>query len=121
MRVGPQREAGVRVAQVLGDGLDALAVVQERARVHVPQHVAAVVSFIGDTERRARLELDKARAYAQRRQVGEAVAALRAAERLTPEYIQTHPLVRQTIRELMQISRHTPAELLELAERAAAL
>jgi transcriptional regulator with XRE-family HTH domain len=72
-------------------------------------------------ERQARLDLDKARAYAQRRQVGEAVAALRAAEKLTPEYIQTHPLVRQTIRELMQISRHTPPELLELAERAAAL
>lgn len=72
-------------------------------------------------ERRSRLELDKARAYAQRRQVGEAVAALYAAEDLTPEYVQTHPLVRQTIRELMQISRHTPPELLELAGRAAAL
>lgn len=78
---------------------------------------------VGDLspERRARLELDKARAHAQRRQVGEAVAALRAAEQLTPEYIQGHYLVRQTIRELMQISRHTPPELLELAERAAAL
>ncbi|MFI8528241.1 helix-turn-helix domain-containing protein [Promicromonospora sukumoe] len=73
------------------------------------------------SERRARLELDKARAHAQRRQVGEAVAALRMAEELTPEYIQTHPLVRQTIRDLMQISRHTPPELLDLAERVAAL
>lgn len=72
-------------------------------------------------ERRARLELDKARAHAQRRQVGEAVAALRAAETLTPEYVRTHPLVRQTIRELLQISRHTPPELLELAEHAGAL
>jgi tetratricopeptide (TPR) repeat protein len=72
-------------------------------------------------ERRARLELDKARAYTQRRQVGEAVAALLAAETLTPEYIQTHFLVRQTIRDLMQVSVHTPAELLDLAERAAAL
>jgi transcriptional regulator with XRE-family HTH domain len=72
-------------------------------------------------ERRARLELDKARAYAQRRQVGEAVAALLAAEKLTPQYIQTHFLVRQTIRDLMQVSVHTPAELLGLAERAAAV
>lgn len=68
-------------------------------------------------ERRARLKLDKARAYVQRRQVGEAVAALLAAEKLTPEYIQTHFLVRQTIRDLMQVSVHTPAELLDLAER----
>jgi hypothetical protein len=30
-------------------------------------------------------------------------------------------LVRQTIRDLMQVSVHTPAELLDLAERAAAL
>jgi tetratricopeptide (TPR) repeat protein len=72
-------------------------------------------------ERRARLQLDRARAYAQRRQVGEAVAALLAAEELTPEYIQTHFLVRQTIRDLMQVSVHTPAELLGLAERAAAV
>jgi transcriptional regulator with XRE-family HTH domain len=70
-------------------------------------------------ERRGRLLLDKARAYTQRRQIGEAVAALREADDLAPEQIRSHPLARQTIRDLMQISRRTPADLQELAERAA--
>jgi transcriptional regulator with XRE-family HTH domain len=69
-------------------------------------------------ERRSRLLLDKARAYTQRRQVGEAVSALLEAEELAPEQIRTHPLVRETIRDLIQISRRTPADLQELAQRA---
>ncbi|WP_275001244.1 helix-turn-helix domain-containing protein [Promicromonospora iranensis] len=69
-------------------------------------------------ERRSRLLLDKARAYTQRRQVGEAVAALLEAEELAPEQIRAHPLARQAIRDLMQISRRTPVDLQELAHRA---
>lgn len=70
-------------------------------------------------ERRSRLLLDKARAYSQRRQVGEAVSALLEAEELAPEQTRSHPLVRQTVRDLMMISRRAPAGLLGLAERAA--
>jgi transcriptional regulator with XRE-family HTH domain len=40
-------------------------------------------------ERRSRLLLDKARAYTQRRQVGEAVAALLEGEELAPEQIRS--------------------------------
>jgi len=69
-------------------------------------------------ERRSRLLLDKARAYTQRRQVGEAVSALLEAEALAPEQIRSHPLARQATRELMQISRRTPVDLQELAQRA---
>lgn len=69
-------------------------------------------------ERRSRLLLDKARAFTQRRQVGEAVAALLEAEELAPEQIRSHPLARQAIRDLMQISRRTPVDLQELAQRA---
>lgn len=69
-------------------------------------------------ERRSRLLLDKARAYTQRRQVGEAVAALLEGEELAPEQIRSHPLARQAIRDLMQISRRTPVDLQELAHRA---
>jgi transcriptional regulator with XRE-family HTH domain len=68
-------------------------------------------------ERRSRLLLDKARAYTQRRQVGEAVSALLEAEELAPEQIRSHPLARQAIRDLMQISRRTPVDLQELAQR----
>jgi transcriptional regulator with XRE-family HTH domain len=69
-------------------------------------------------ERRSRLLLDKARAYTQRRQVGEAVSALLEAEELAAEQIRSHPLARQAIRELMQISRRSPVDLQELAQRA---
>lgn len=69
-------------------------------------------------ERRSRLLLDKARAYTQRRQVGEAVSTLLEAEELTPEQIRSHPLARQAIRDLMQISRRTPVDLQGLAQRA---
>ncbi|WP_433010331.1 helix-turn-helix domain-containing protein [Kribbella sp. CA-294648] len=69
-------------------------------------------------ERRSRLLLDKARAYTQRRQVGEAVSALLEAEELAPEQIRSHPLARQAIRDLIQISRRTPADLQDLAQRA---
>ncbi|MFD7026125.1 hypothetical protein [Promicromonospora sukumoe] len=70
------------------------------------------------SERRSRLLLDKARAYTQRRQVGEAVAVLLEAEELAPEQISPHPLARQAIRDLMQISRRAPIDLQGLAQRA---
>lgn len=71
-------------------------------------------------ERQSRFLLDVARAHAQRRQVGEAVAALLEAETLAPEQIHGHYTARQTIRDLVRISgRRRPAELQALASRAA--
>jgi hypothetical protein len=69
-------------------------------------------------ERRSRLLLDKARAYTQRKQVGEAVSALLEAEDLASEQNPVTPLVRQTIRDLIQVSRRTLADLQDLAQRA---
>jgi transcriptional regulator with XRE-family HTH domain len=70
-------------------------------------------------ERRARLALDLGRAYAQRRQTGEALAHLLQAEELAPELIHTHVTARSAIRELMLIAgRVTSPELRALAERA---
>ncbi|MFD6141290.1 hypothetical protein [Promicromonospora sp. NPDC060271] len=69
-------------------------------------------------ERQSRLFLDKTRAYTQRRQVGEAVAALLEVEELAPEQIRSHPLARQAIHDLTQISRRTPMDPQELAQRA---
>ncbi|MFJ5877928.1 helix-turn-helix domain-containing protein [Streptomyces sp. NPDC093088] len=70
-------------------------------------------------ERRARLKMDLGRAYAQRRQVGEALGALLEAEDLSPDLIHTHVAARETIRDLLLFAgRATPPELKELADRA---
>lgn len=72
------------------------------------------------TERQSRFLLDVARAHAQRRHVGEAVAALIDAEELAPEQIRTHHFSRGVIRDLMHLSgTHIPDKLAELAERCA--
>ena len=58
---------------------------------------AATVDTSGlSAERQSRMLIDVARAHAQRRQIGEAVAALVQAEDITPELIRGHDLARQT-------------------------
>ncbi|MCD0484593.1 helix-turn-helix domain-containing protein [Streptacidiphilus sp. ASG 303] len=70
-------------------------------------------------ERRARLLMDLGRAYAQRRQSGEALAVLLQAEELSPDLIHTHIDARNTIRDLVLVAGRSAApELRELAERA---
>ncbi|MFH8793985.1 helix-turn-helix domain-containing protein [Streptomyces sp. NPDC017941] len=70
-------------------------------------------------ERRARLKMDLGRAYAQRRQVGEALGALLDAEELSPDLIHTHVAARDTIRDLLLFAGRTaPPELKQLADRA---
>ncbi|MFD9966665.1 helix-turn-helix domain-containing protein [Streptomyces sp. NPDC059011] len=72
------------------------------------------------SERQARFLLDVARAHAQRRHVGEAVAALLDAEKLAPEQIHSHHFSREVVRDLVQLSgRRVPQPLTELAERMA--
>jgi hypothetical protein len=46
-----------------------------------------------------------ARAHAQRRRGGAAVAALEDAERLAPEMVRCHRLARETLRELLRRER----------------
>lgn len=71
-------------------------------------------------ERQSRFLLDVARAHAQRRHVGEAVAALIEAEQLAPEQILTHHLSRGVVRDLVQFAGpRVPEPLAELAERCA--
>jgi hypothetical protein len=73
-------------------------------------------------ERQSRFYIDIARAHGQRRHVGEAVHALLEAERLAPEQVHTHALVRDLVRELVSITgRRAPEELTALARRCAAL
>jgi len=72
------------------------------------------------SERRARLHIDLARAHAQRRQVDDAVAALRTAESITPEQVHNHRVVRRLVADLLTMQSPPSAELRELAERVGA-
>ena len=82
---------------------------------------AASVDTTGlSAERRARMLMDVARAHAQRRQVVEAVAALRQAEDITPEQVRGHELVRQLVSDLLTMQDPPSGELRELAARVGA-
>jgi transcriptional regulator with XRE-family HTH domain len=80
--------------------------------------VAAAVGTSGlSPERQARMLIDVARAHAQRRQVAEAVAALRQAERITPEQVREHDLARQLVTDLLTMQDSPTSELHDLAGR----
>ncbi|MGL5826289.1 MAG: hypothetical protein ACRCYU_15975, partial [Nocardioides sp.] len=69
-------------------------------------------------ERRTRLHIDKARAYAQRRHSGDALHELQQAEGLSPEQVQNNGSARRVARELLAIlGRQAPPELLALSKR----
>jgi hypothetical protein len=64
--------------------------------------------------------IDVARAFAQRRQVHEAVGALREAEEITPEQVRSHDLVRQLVSDLRTMQDPPASELRDLARRLTA-
>jgi transcriptional regulator with XRE-family HTH domain len=83
--------------------------------------VASALDVSGlSPERRARMLIDVARAHAQRRQVGDAVAALTEAEELTPEQVHAHALVRQVVADLVAMQTPPSPELAALSVRVAA-
>ena len=99
----------IAVAVELGDASRAL-------------RTAAAIDTSGlSAERRARMLIDVARAHAQRRQAGEAIAALRRAEDITPEQVRAHDRVRQLVSDLMTMQDLPSAELRDLAERVGAV
>jgi transcriptional regulator with XRE-family HTH domain len=80
--------------------------------------VAAAVDTSGlSPERRARMLIDVARAHAQRRQIAEAITALRQAEDITPEQVREHDLARQIVTDLLTMQDPPSGELRDLAER----
>jgi hypothetical protein len=82
---------------------------------------AAAVDTSGlSAERQARTLIDVARAQAQRRQIGLAVAALVQAEGIAPELIRTHDIARQTVSDLLTMQDPPSRELRGLAERLTA-
>ena len=71
-------------------------------------------------ERQARFWLDVGRAHAQRRHIGDAVAAIMRAEELAPEQIDGHRVTRETVALLIQLAgKRLPDGLAELAHRTA--
>jgi transcriptional regulator with XRE-family HTH domain len=97
----------VAVAVELGDAGEAL---------HIAQGVNPSAL---SPERRARFLVDVARAHAQRRHVGEAIAALLDAEALTPEHVRAHHHARAVLSDLLaQSGRRPPTDLIALARRA---
>ncbi|WP_406170060.1 helix-turn-helix domain-containing protein [Streptomyces sp. NBC_00996] len=66
-------------------------------------------------ERQTRFQIDLARAYAQRRQVADAVSALLAACELSPELVRALPMVKQLIADLLTMSQPPSEELRALA------
>jgi transcriptional regulator with XRE-family HTH domain len=133
------REHIATARQIAGRlGIDRNDLDTEFGPTNVELHAVSVAADLGDAgealeraagldasglspERQARFHLDLARAHAQRRHVGDAVAALLTAEGLSPEQIRTHELTRATIRDLLGISGRKPTEELhELAKRCGA-
>jgi tetratricopeptide (TPR) repeat protein len=102
-------------------GLYEIAIAVELGDAGRALRTAASVDTTGlSAERRARMLIDVARAHAQRRQVAEAVAALRQAEEITPEQVRGHELVRQLVSDLHTMQDPPSAELRELAARVGA-
>jgi transcriptional regulator with XRE-family HTH domain len=127
-----QLERARRIAVRLGEGrndyntefgpanvaLHEIAVAVELGDAGRALRVAAAVDTDGlSPERQARMLIDVARAHAQRRQVAEAVAALRQAEQITPEQVREHDLVRQLVTDLLTMQDQPTSELRDLARR----
>lgn len=102
-------------------GLHEIAVAVELGDAGRALRAAATVDTIGlSAERQARMLIDVARAHAQRRQVGQAVAALRQAEGIAPEQVREHELVRQLVSDLHAMQDPPSRELRELGARVGA-
>jgi hypothetical protein len=68
-------------------------------------------------ERQSRLLIDVARAHLQRRNVSGVVSALVDAERLTPEHVHTHRLVKNILYDVARSEHRTDPRVRGLARR----
>lgn len=67
-------------------------------------------------ERRARLLIDVARAYSQRRQPDQVARALREADSIAPEQVRTHPLVRELLNDALRVDDGNTPDLQHLVQ-----
>jgi transcriptional regulator with XRE-family HTH domain len=120
-RVGPGRNDYNTEFGPANVALYEIAVAVELGDAGRALRVASALDASGlSPERRARMLIDVARAHAQRRQVADAVAALAEAERLTPEQVHAHALVRQVVADLEAMQSPPSPELAALSVRVAA-
>ena len=106
--------------------------------INVALHEVAVAVDLGDagialraavsvdpsglsTERQTRYYIDVAKAYAQRRQVDDAVTALMKARRLSPEMVRAIPRVRQLVADLLTMSQPPSDQLRSLVNELGVL
>lgn len=119
-RVGPGRNDYNTEFGPANAALYEIAVAVELGDAGRALRAAGTVDASGlSAERRARMLIDLARAHAQRRQVADAVAALRQAEDLTPEQVHAHALVRQVVADLLTMQNPPSADLTALSVRVA--
>ncbi|MFF0851282.1 helix-turn-helix domain-containing protein [Streptomyces sp. NPDC003280] len=120
------RELGDRVGDGRNDyntefgptnvALHEVAVAVDLGDAGVALRAAQTVDASGlSAERQTRFQIDLARAYAQRRQVADAVSALLAARELSPELVRALPMVKQLIADLLTMSQPPSEELRALA------
>ncbi|MER6128306.1 helix-turn-helix transcriptional regulator [Streptomyces sp. NPDC001795] len=97
-------------------GLHEVAVAVDLGDAGVALRAAQAVDASGlSAERQTRFQIDVARAYAQRRQVADAVSALVKARELSPELVRSLPLVKQLAADLLTMSQPPSEELRALA------
>ncbi|KDN75401.1 DNA-binding protein [Streptomyces olindensis] len=97
-------------------GLHEVAVAVDLGDAGVALRAAQAVDESGlSAERQTRFQLDVARAYAQRRQVADAVSALFRARELSPEMVRALPLVKQLAADLLTMAQPPSEELRTLA------
>ncbi len=102
-------------------GLQEVAIAVDLGDAGRALRAAAAVDTTGlSAERQARLLIEMARAYAQRRQADEAVSTLLRAEQITPELVRGHVLVRQLVSDLLTMQNPPSTELHDLARRLTA-
>ncbi|MGW5328888.1 helix-turn-helix domain-containing protein [Streptomyces sp. NPDC004014] len=97
-------------------GLHEVAVAVDLGDAGVALRAAQAVDASGlSAERQTRFQIDVARAYAQRRQVADAVSALFKAREQSPEMVRSLPMVKQLVADLLTMSQPPSEELRGLA------
>ncbi|WP_432158376.1 MULTISPECIES: helix-turn-helix domain-containing protein [unclassified Streptomyces] len=97
-------------------GLHEVAVAVDLGDAGVALRAAQSVDASGlSSERQTRFQIDVARAYAQRRQVADAVSALVKARALSSEMVRSLPMVKQLVADLLTMSRPPSEDLRALA------
>ncbi|MFJ5033268.1 helix-turn-helix domain-containing protein [Streptomyces sp. NPDC088560] len=97
-------------------GLHEVAVAVDLGDAGVALRAARAIDESGlSAERQTRFQIDVARAYAQRRQVADAVSALLRARELSPEMVRALPMVKQLAADLLTMAQPPSEELRTLA------